>query len=497
MSEQENLAAVDLGSNSFRLQVVRVVGDQIYELDSLKETVRLAGGLDSKKNLSESCQENALKALKRFGERLRGFSPASVRAVGTNTLRVAKNAPSFLNKAETALGFPIEVIAGREEARLIYVGVAHGLPLTAERRLVVDIGGGSTECIIGEGLKPIRTESLYMGCVSYTGRFFPDGRIDEDRLIRAELAARTEVETIGASFDETGWSAAIGSSGTARAIGEMLRANGWADSGITRAGLKKLRSALLKAGDVKRLHHIDGLGADRAPIIAGGFAIMSGIFNELDLSEMTLSDYALRHGVLYDLLGRTHHHDMREATVNAFMHRYEVDRIQAARIEISALDLYKQIARGAATAQSEHDRQLLTWAARLHEVGISIAYSGYHKHSAYIIQNADMPGFSRMDQAHLALIVQAHRGSLAKSQAILARPADLELALSLRLATLLSRGRGNAEMPIVKLTRRENGFEVTVEKAWLKHHPLTDAALDDDISQWQSLGVDLRLKRLG
>jgi len=495
MSEHRTLAAVDLGSNSFRLQVGRVVGDQIYELDSLKETVRLGAGLDGKKNLSEACQESALAALKRFGERLRGFDPEAVRAVGTNTLRVAKNAPAFLNKAENALGFPIEVIAGREEARLIYMGVAHSLPPSKEQRLVVDIGGGSTECMIGEGLNPIRTESLYMGCVSYTGRFFPDGRIDEDRLDRAELAARAEIETIGTTFSATGWNNAIASSGTARAIGEALRANGWADSTITRSGLKKLRAALLKAGEIKRLQ-IDGLTADRAPIIVGGFAIMAAVFKELDLSEMAISDYALRHGVLYDLLGRSHHHDMRETTVNAFMQRHQVDRLQAARIEALALNLYSNIAPTSET-QLEHERQLLTWATRLHEIGISIAYSSYHKHSAYILQNADMPGFSRMDQIHLALIVQAHRGSLAKAQVVLSRPTDMPLALVLRLAALLSRGRNGAEMPYVKLARRNSGFELSIEKTWLKRHPLSDAALDEEVKQWQSLGIDLRLKRLG
>jgi exopolyphosphatase / guanosine-5'-triphosphate,3'-diphosphate pyrophosphatase len=496
MNEHTTLAAVDLGSNSFRLQVGRVVGNQIYELDSLKETVRLAAGLDGKKNLTEVCQANALAVLKRFGERLRGFSPDAVRAVGTNTLRVAKNATAFLAKAESALGFPIEVIAGREEARLIYVGVAHGLPASHEERLVVDIGGGSTECIIGSGVSPIKTESLYMGCVSYTGRFFGDGRIDEARLDKAELAARAEVETISADFRATGWKLAVGSSGTARAIGEMLRMNGWAEKGITRPGLKKLRAALLKAGDVRRIS-IPGLTADRAPIIFGGFAIMAAIFDELGLEEIALSDYALRHGVLYDLLGRTHHHDMRETTVTAFMRRYQVDRAQCARVEATALNLHAQVSADEGDAPHEHHRQLLVWAARLHEVGISIAYSGYHKHSAYILQNADMPGFSRMDQTQLGHIVLSHRGALAKSQSAFVRPGDTTIAMVFRLAALLNRGRGGAVLPSMRLTEKNGGYELAIDKSWLKHHPLTEAALEAEVGQWQSLGVDFRLKKLG
>ena len=495
MTERQTLAAVDLGSNSFRLQVGRVVGNQIYELDSLKETVRLAAGLDAKKNLTDACQANALAVLKRFGERLRGFSPDAVRAVGTNTLRVAKNAAAFLAKAESALGFPIEVIAGREEARLIYVGVAHGLPASSEERLVVDIGGGSTECIIGTGVSPIKTESLYMGCVSYTGRFFGDGRIDEERLEKAELAARAEVETISADFRATGWGLAVGSSGTAKAVGEMLRLNGWAERGITRPGLKRLRAALLKAGDVRRIA-IPGLTPDRAPIIFGGFAIMAAIFDELGLEEIALSDYALRHGVLYDLLGRAHHHDMRETTVTAFMRRYQIDRAQSERVEATALGLYAQVSADVGDVQREYHEQLLAWAARLHEVGISIAYSGYHKHSAYILQNADMPGFSRMDQTQLGQIVQAHRGSLAKSQSAFVRPGDTTIVMVFRLAALLNRGRGAAELPHMRLVEKNGGHELAIDKSWLKHHPLTEAALEAETGQWQSLGVDFRLKKL-
>ena len=495
MNVHATLAAVDLGSNSFRLQVGRVVGKQIYELDSLKETVRLAAGLDGNKKLTDACQQSALATLHRFGERLRGFAPEAVRAVGTNTLRVAKNSALFLRHAEAALGFPIEIIAGREEARLIYAGVAHGMPGSDERRLVVDIGGGSTECILGEGIDPIKTESLYMGCVSYTRRFFADGRIDEDRLAQAELAARAEVEVISAGFRATGWQHVIGSSGTARAIAEVLRANGWAESTITQTGLRKLRAALLKAGEVKKLD-LAGLTADRAPIIFGGFAIMAAIFAEFGLEEMSLSDYALRHGVLYDLLGRTHQHDMRETTVNAFMRRYQVDSAQAGRVASAAAGFFAQIATSISPPEREHQMQLLTWAARLHEVGISIAYASYHKHSAYILQNADMPGFSRMDQTDLASIVQAHRGALTKAETAFARPNLLPLILALRLAALLARGRSNTPLAVVELGLINGGYALAIDQAWLENHPLTETALTKELGQWSGIRVDLRLERL-
>ena len=496
MAEYTTLAAVDLGSNSFRLQIGRVVDSQIYELDSLKETVRLAAGLDDRKNLTEDAQARALDALQRFGERLAGFPAEAVRAVGTNTLRVAKNSPQFLARAESALGFPIEVIAGREEARLIYLGVAHGLPRTREQRLVVDISGGSTECTVGTGLKPIRTESLYMGCVSFTQRFFANGRLEDKGLREAELAARAEVSGIAETYIDLGWERAIGSSGTARALAEIITANGWSSGGITRTGLKKLRNQMLKAGELRKLA-LPGLTPDRVPVIAGGFAIMAGIFAELDLQEMQFSDYALRHGVLYDLLGRSHHKDMREATVEAFMRRYQVDRAQAERVEKTAFKLHDRLAREVGDAQAEHERQMLAWAARLHETGISIAYSGYHKHSAYILANADMPGFSRMDQAQLAALAHAHRGALAKSWPLLTRPGDTRLALALRLSALLHRRRGDARLPGLRLAPRNGGYELALDGTWLASHPLTEAALRDETAQWQAQGVSFRVRDAG
>ena len=250
MQEYSTIAAVDLGSNSFRLQVARIVDDQIYPLDSLKETVRLASGLNADNQLNAEAQARALACLKRFNERLRSLPPEAVRAVGTNTFRVAKNADAFLAAAEAALGFPIDIIAGREEARLIYLGVSHALPISSAKRLVVDIGGGSTECIIGDGFEPREMESLYMGCVSFTQRFFSDGKISKGALQKAELAARAETQAIAAGFAADHWNEAVGSSGTARALADILEQNGWSPSGITAEGLEKLRSFLIKAGDV-------------------------------------------------------------------------------------------------------------------------------------------------------------------------------------------------------------------------------------------------------
>ncbi len=492
----ELIAAVDLGSNSFRLQVGRIVGNQIYPLDSLKEAVRLAAGLTAERTLDGASQLRALETLGRFGERLRGFVPGAVRAVATNTLRVAKNAPQFLAQAEAALGFPIEVIAGREEARLIYLGVAHTLANPRTQQLVVDIGGGSTELIVGRNFAPLQLESLYMGCVSHSLKYFPRGHVVKHALKEAELAARKELQTIVSTYRETGWEEAVGSSGTAKAIVDLLELNGLNDDGapgITLGGIERLKSLLLRAGEVGSLR-LEGLRADRVPVLPGGLSIMAAVFKEFGLERMTFSEGALRLGVLYDLLGRYHHDDQREATVGQFMQRYEVDRRQASRVSQTALALQQQLLPDVG-AEAQTDAQVLVWAARLHEIGISVAHSSYHKHSAYILANADMPGFSKMDQGRLSRIVLAHRGKLERVQALTREPRDWLLIFCMRLAALLHRARDDTPLPALEVAIAERGFHLTVDDAWLSASPLTAAALEEEARQWTGLNMELRIRR--
>ena len=489
MREYSTVAAVDLGSNSFRLQVARVVDDQIYPLDSLKDTVRLGAGLGTDNTLDRDTCNRALASLGRFGERLRGLPRDAVRAVGTNTFRVAKNAQEFLQQAEAALGFPIEIIAGREEARLIYLGVSHGQPASNDKRLVVDIGGGSTEFIIGTSLKPQQMESLYMGCVSYSQRYFPDGKISKSALRQADLAARAEVQAIGGEFSSAHWQQAVGSSGTAKALAEILQANGYSDNGITPEGLAKLRDAMLKAGDCNQLQ-LAGLRPDRVPVLGGGFAIMAAIFAELDIANMSVSDSALREGVLYDLLGRFHHHDMRETTVRQFMRRYHVDPVQAGHVAQLGIDLLRQMA-GAQPLDLEASLQRLSWAARLHEIGLSIAHSGFHKHSAYIIEHADMPGFSKKEQVQLSRLVLAQRGSLNKAAQLLPDNEAWAQILALRLAVLFYRSRMDFELPEIRLERHGSSFELAMSKDWLTRNPLTETALENEAREWKSAGAKL------
>lgn len=488
----QTLAAVDLGSNSFKLQVARVQGGQLYWLDALKEPVRLAAGLDKNKKLTAESQQKALECLQRFNERLRGLPNDAVRCVGTSALRVAKNAPAFIEEAEAALGFPIEIIAGREEARLIYLGVIHSLPASDNRRLVVDIGGGSTECITGIGARQLNRESLLMGCVNFSLNYFPDGKIDKASMKAAELEARLKAQGIEAEFSGKNWDEAVGSSGSIRAIADIMEANAWGP-GISAEGMARLREALLKAGHVDKLE-LAGLKADRLPVLAGGFAILSGLFSELGITRMQPTTGALREGILYDLLGRMSDHDMREETVAEFMRRYHVDQRQVARVEKLALRLLKDMPPHNGSDREEA-RRFLAWAARLHEIGISIAHSGYHKHSAYILENADMPGFSSNDQTRLALLARTQRGALAKvpqlvtgsGQAI--PKCDRLLVWVLRQAVILCRNRAEPEVAEIAAEMTSSGYRLRLPAGWLAGNPLTRRALEEEAAVWDAIGV--------
>ena len=494
MAEYSTIAAVDLGSNSFHCQIARVVGDQIYPLDALREPVRLGAGLNADKRLEEAAQERALACLERFGERLRGFDRHAVRAAGTNTLRVAKNAAAFLKKARGALGFPIEVVAGREEARLIYLGVSHSLPTSPEKRLVVDVGGGSTELIIGQNHKPLRLESLFMGCVSYSLRFFPEGKITKSAMKEADTLARIELQPIVARFARRNWEQAVGSSGTARAVAEILQLAGYTDGSITSDGLERLRSHLVKAGDMSRID-LRGLRADRGPVLPGGLAIMNATLSELKVDSMVTTTGSMRQGMLYDMLGRLHHRDMRNVTVAQFMQRYHVDAQQARRVATLALKLHATLTAGEKQPDEEAPR-LIAWAAKLHEIGISVAYSGYHKHSAYIIANADMPGFSRLEQLRLSQLVLGHRRSLRKNRDQFDPDTDWRLLIALRLAVLFHLGRTDVAVPVQDATAQGRKFRITLEREWLARNPLTAAALREEMKQWQEFGFDVAIKPL-
>ena len=494
MAVYSTLAAVDLGSNSFHLQVARVVGDQLYPLDSLREPLHIGAGLTPDKHLGEDSQQRALECLRRFGDRLRGLDPHSVRAVGTNTLRVAKNAAAFLRQARAALGFPIEVVAGREEARLIYLGVSHSLPLSNDPRLVVDIGGGSTEFIIGQRHKPLKLESLYMGCVSYSLKYFPGSAVTRSAMRRAELAARAELQTIVSRFATGNWQQAVASSGTARALAAILQENGYAEEGITLDGLERLRAVLIKSGNVERAD-LKGLKTDRRSTLPGGLAIMIAVLSELGIDQMTVTSGALREGILYDLLGRSQHHDMRDVTVAQFMQRYHVDSRQARRVGNLALSIFQTLTAGEEDVDESAVRHL-SWAAKLHEIGISVAYRGYHRHSAYIVENADMPGFSQMEQSQIATLLLAHRRSLRKIFTRDTEAVDWRVVIALRLAALIYRSRADIAVPHIGAKVQGRTVRLDIDGDWLATNPLLVTALQEDIDEWDAAGFTIEVESL-
>jgi exopolyphosphatase/guanosine-5'-triphosphate,3'-diphosphate pyrophosphatase len=467
-------------------------GTQIRPIDTLRESVRLAAGLTENKLLGNDAYQRGITAIRRFGERIRGFDPANVRAVATNTLRVAKNAPNFIREAEEALGFPIEVIAGVEEARLIYIGAAHEVPAVHGNRLVVDIGGGSTELIIGKGYEPKLMESLYIGCVSHSLRFFPKGNIDSHAFKEAELAARREIQVISGAYLKSGWRQVIGSSGTARALSELIAENnfnGQPDSLtnglITRDGLRAMKKHLLKYEHINQVE-LQGLKDDRRSVWPGGLAIMIAVFDELGIESMEVTDAALRIGVLYDLLGRSQHEDMRFVTVEQFMQRYAVDREQAKRVGSLAAEFLAQLPKPDAESRADNIA-LLQWAANLHEIGLSISHNGYHKHSAYIAGNADMPGFSKNDQARLAALLIGHTGKLGKL-ANNASFSDWRMLFCIRLAQVLCRGRSDINLPKVKVSEHNGAYLVSLSNDWAKEHPLTEFSLQKEAAEWERIG---------
>jgi exopolyphosphatase/guanosine-5'-triphosphate,3'-diphosphate pyrophosphatase len=490
----ETVAAVDLGSNSFHMIVGKLDNKQLVIVDRLRDAVRLGGGLMPDKTLSQEARERALESLSQMGQRLRALPHHAVRAVGTNTMRQIRDGGAFLRAAEDALGHPIEIIGGREEARLVYLGVAHGLAAGDETRLVVDIGGGSTELILGEGLDARERESLFMGCVSMTGRFFAGGKISDQAMEQAVLAGRVELRPVRRMFYAGQWNTVVGSSGTIKAIERVAAANGWSDDGITRSVLKILRRALVAAGHIDNLK-LEGLTDDRRPVFAGGVAVLSAVFKALDIRQMQVSDLALREGLLYELVGYIQHSDVRDSTVQAVTRRFGIDRKQANRVATTARALLRQVEDAWDLTDPEHEL-MLNWSSRLHEIGLVISHNGFHRHGAYILANADLPGFTRQQQAVLAALVRFHRRRFDDEQFAGLPPDTIahtkHLAVLLRLAVLMHRGRGGSRKPPMKVSVGDTAMLVEFPDGWLAGHPLTETEIARETDYLAAAGFTLQ-----
>ncbi len=480
ISQPEIIAAVDLGSNSFHMIVGELRHGQLAIIDRIRETVRLAEGLSSSGEIAADARQRALDCLSRFGERLRDMRAGSVRVAGTSTIRRAREDLSFISEAQECLGHPIEAISGIEEARLVYSGVTHSLPPTDGMRLVTDIGGGSTEIILGHASVPRALESLHMGCVSMTEQYFPNGEITRSGFKKARMAARLELRPVKAFFRDATNIEAIGTSGTIRSTQAVAREAGIADDRITLRTIESLIDTVLEFKSVDQMN-LRGLSERRAQVWPGGLSILVEIFRSLRIDEMKVSDGALREGLLYDLLGRLQHQDARERTVIAMASRYQADAEQAERVAITASQLYAQCALSW-HINDDLFANALDWASRLHEIGLDISHDGYQHHGAYIAEHADMPGFPQAEQRFLAVLIGAQRHRIGRS-GLNALPKSwripcLRLSMILRLAVLLNRSRNAADVPNVIISAAQDSIAIDFDANWLQDNPLTIADLE-------------------
>ncbi|WP_218511402.1 Ppx/GppA phosphatase family protein [Variovorax sp. dw_308] len=495
MQNGTRLAAVDLGSNSFRLEIGQLDHGQIHRTEYLKETVRQGNGLDSARNLTPDAMQRGWDALARFGERLAGFRGSQVRAVATQTLREARNRDEFLLRARTILGFGIDVIPGREEARLIYQGVAHMLPQTdaseQERRLVVDIGGRSTEMILGRALQADIMESYRVGSVAWSMKYFEKGQFTPAAFRAAQIAATAVLDEALSLYARDRWDEAYGASGTIGAVGDVLAVAGVAPPGlVTRTGLAWLVDRLLKAGNADRLR-MEGMREDRKAVIGGGVSVLRAVFDLLDIEEMHVAQGALRHGVLYELLERDEGvADLRARTVTRLASRFQVDAAQARRVGDAAAALYVQLdpaARGGqTTSRAGRALRKLAWAAQLHEIGTQISHSEYHKHGAYILDNTDAPGFAVNEMHALGQLVLGHRGKLRKLGLILDDEVFARQLLALRLAVILCHARRDPHADALKLAApASRTFGITARAGWAEEFPQSAHLLREEVVAWQ------------
>ncbi|MEQ9545743.1 MAG: exopolyphosphatase [Marinobacter sp.] len=491
----ELLAAIDMGSNSFHMVVARLVHGEIRTLEKMGEKVQLGAGLDERNRLTEDAQQRALACLGRFAQRLQGMPPEAVQIVGTNALRIARNAHEFMTRAEEVLGYPVEIIAGREEARLIYLGVSHTLSDDTGRRLVIDIGGGSTEFIIGERFEPQELESLHMGCVSFRNRYFADGKITRRQMDKAITHAQQELLNIRQHFRTVGWQSSVGSSGSIKAIASVLATLKITNGTITLDAMSELRQRLIDMGKIEKLADL-GVRSDRQSIFPAGFAILMGAFQSLKIEEMTFAEGALREGLLYDIVGRIQHEDVRERTIAALQERYHVDQAHGRAVEDTTIAAWDQVA-DAWTLRSTPDEEVLRWACRLHEIGLTISHSQYHKHGAYLLRYSDLPGFSQQFQRELATLVRGHRRKF--SNAIFEGldsediPRLRYLCVLVRLGVLLQHPRNMEAPPAFQLHAGENRLTIEFPEDWFKERPLTLADLENERDYLAKQGVKLEL----
>lgn len=496
MQTKSLFAAIDLGSNSFRLEIGQLESGHLRRVEYIKETVRQGNGLDAERKLSDEAMQRGWDCLARFAERIAGFKPSQVRAVATQTLREARNRDVFLAKAKSILGYPIEVIAGREEARLIYMGVSHLLPQSPERRLVVDIGGRSTELILGQNALASTLESYRVGSVAWSMKYFPDGIWTSSAFKAAEIAAKAVLDEAQILYPRQSWDTCYGASGTVGAVADVLTLAGWPEGLITRSGLDWLKDKLLKAQKPESLK-LEGIKEDRRPVIGGGLAVLRAVFDLLQIDEMHAAQGALRHGALYDLLDReSPQDDVRTQMVSWLTQRFGSDLTQAERVSRTAQTLLSAMLGKASDDETPRHLRKLNWAAQLHEVGMRISHSDYHKHGAYILDNTDLPGFT-IDELHrLSQLVLGHRGKLRKLDEPLQDPMFVQQLMALRMAVILCHARRDPDTSAFELNMDANRkmAKLKLSAAWAEQWPQSAHLLREECIAWFKTGWELKVQ---
>lgn len=488
IKQDTQLAAVDLGSNSFRLEIGQVIDGQLQRVDYLKEAVRQGGDLDEERHLKPAAFERGLKCLARFGERLKGFPASHVRAVATQTLREARNRDAFIAQAQQVLGYPIEVISGVEEARLIYQGVSRMLPQSDEKRLVIDIGGRSTEFILGQQFRANTTESLRVGSVAWSQKYFADGNLSERNFDRAEIAAESIIDMISDRYTKQHWQVAYGASGTVGAVADVLSAAGFAADRIDRSQLDWLKQVLIRAKTPDRLN-MEGLKEDRRAVIGGGLAVLTAVFDTLQIQTMIVANGALRHGVLYDMLQSDHAtEDLRTASIVRLCKRFGVNMTHAHNVSKVALFFYD------AMQACMTQKPLLHWAALAHEIGWAISHTDSHKHGGYILDNTELMGFAQSELHTISLLVQGHQGKLRKLAADFDNQDLVCQLMALRLAIIFCHSRSMPVLQAIDLQHSGQQFVLLLPTAWTLQHPQTHYLLEEECLTWQKLGWQLRLQ---
>lgn len=490
---ENTFAAIDLGSNSFHLLVATFRTGQLQQIDKVKQMVRLAASLTPEKHISEDGLERAFECLRLFAQRIKNIPNDHIKVVGTNTLRVAKNADAFLQQAEAILNHDIDIISGREEARMLYLGVAQSMSEHLTRKLVMDIGGGSTELILGQGLEAKKRESLHMGCVSYTHRFFKGGIINHDHWHQAYTHALQQLTPVKRPYKRMGWTHAIGASGTMRAAAKILVAHGWNQTGINRNGLKQLIDAVLNMNHTDELTALMGLSVRRAPVFIGGLAIIAALMDALDIDHMSASTGALREGLVYSMGGDPHPERVTHRSLKRLQKQFDVDLKQCQRVLSAAESLCQE----SNFQPPQNDLFLLHSAIRLHEIGLSIAHSQFQKHGAYVVQYADLPGFSRQQQILISHLIRNQRRKIAPpaSSGLTEKQwhRALPLLLILRLAVIFCRDRKSHQVPIDSFHSNGQHHQLKIDQKWLEKHPLILADLMDETMRWKAIGHQFEL----